>query len=243
MTKYGTEVDTANSLSASLASTRQQLSTVTNQKNSAVNENGVLATALSDAGSIAADLSTCVNDTDTMIDDATESIDSGVLDPPWNLTRQRGGRVPAGPIGELDSPGRTVRGLIGVARATTCHLRVLIQGCSAASAARPGASVQLPAQPPSTVGPDGSARRPLSRLYGRAERVLGHGLRPQLPGHPLPRGADVDREMVQSQGGWQVVAGLVLRRPHRGPDRAQRVRAPRRWVSRDAGSFRVKTVE
>lgn len=78
--KYEKEVHTAQSLFASLASTKQQLSNVTNQKNSAVNESDTLATALQDAGSIASDLSTCVDDTDTMINDATQSLNEGFLD-------------------------------------------------------------------------------------------------------------------------------------------------------------------
>lgn len=79
--QYEKEAHTAQSLFATLATTKQQLSTVTNQKNSAVSESNTLATALSDAGSIARDLGTCVSDTQLMINDATSSLNSGFLDP------------------------------------------------------------------------------------------------------------------------------------------------------------------
>lgn len=79
--KYEKEAHTAQSLFASLASTKQQLSTVTNQKNSAVSESNTLATALEDAGTIASELDICVNDTDAVLNDGTESLNLGILDP------------------------------------------------------------------------------------------------------------------------------------------------------------------
>ena len=79
--KYRSEVHTANSLFATLYVTRQQLSVVTNQTNSHVTTDDIVATALTDAQSIATDLNTCLAATDTMISDATRSLRTGIVDP------------------------------------------------------------------------------------------------------------------------------------------------------------------
>jgi hypothetical protein len=79
--KYRSEVRTANALFATLYVTRQQLSVVTNQQNSHVTETDVLATALTDAQSIATDLNTCVDVTNTMMSAATRSLSTGLVDP------------------------------------------------------------------------------------------------------------------------------------------------------------------
>jgi uncharacterized protein HemX len=91
--KYEGEAHRAQSLSATLASTKQQLSSVTNQKNTAVSKDNVLATALQDAASIASDLSMCVSDTDTMINDATTSLNTGLLDPTLDIDATTAGDV------------------------------------------------------------------------------------------------------------------------------------------------------
>jgi hypothetical protein len=80
-TKYQKEAHAAQSLYATLVSTKQQLATVTNQKNTAVNGENTLSTALQDAGSIASYLGTCVDDIDTMLNDISSSIDSEAVDP------------------------------------------------------------------------------------------------------------------------------------------------------------------
>jgi chromosome segregation ATPase len=97
-------------LNGQMSNLQSQLSAVANQKAKALDQNAVLTSALQDASSVAADLNTCVNDTQVVLTDISAALS--------------GGFVPASAESDATSAGQ----FCGQAQAEESALQVVLAG-------------------------------------------------------------------------------------------------------------------
>jgi len=97
-------------LNGQMSNLQSQLSAVANQKAKALDQNAVLTSALQDASSVAADLNTCVNDTQVVLTDISNALS--------------GGFVPASAESDATSAGQ----FCGQAQAEESALQVVLAG-------------------------------------------------------------------------------------------------------------------
>jgi hypothetical protein len=106
---YKSELRKSEFLYFALLSTQKQLSTATNEKNTAVSANAVLTTALGDAGVVAQELNTCVNDIENLISKAAAAAD-GHIAPSFDSDANTAGAVCRQAQSENTTMQETLRG-------------------------------------------------------------------------------------------------------------------------------------
>ena len=80
-------------LNGQVSNLQSQVSAVSNQKEKALDQNAVLTSALNDAAGVANDLNTCVNDTEVVLTDVSDSLSSGFVSPSLQSDATTSGEV------------------------------------------------------------------------------------------------------------------------------------------------------